>query len=61
MKKHDLQRSQFGKYKGRLISWIAENDPYYAKWLATRSNSKTKSKRAAQSIMDRLNPQQSNK
>jgi len=53
MSKHDKQTAQFGKYKGKLISWILENDPAYAEWLAKRSNSKTKSKRAAQSLLDK--------
>ena len=55
MNKHDSQKAQFGKYKGKLISWIVENDPSYAEWLSKHSNSKTKSKKAAQSILDRRN------
>lgn len=47
------QEAQFGKYKGKLISWILENDPKYADWLSKKSNSKTKSKRAAQSLIDK--------
>ena len=54
MNKHDKQVAQFGKYKGRLISWILENDKPYAEWLFKKSNSNTKSKRAAQSLIDKL-------
>lgn len=53
MSKHDKQKAQFGKYKGRLISWIVDNDPAYAKWLASKSNSNTKTKRSAQSLIDK--------
>ena len=49
----DNQKAQFGKYKGKLISWIVENDFEYAKWLAYKSNSKTKTRRAAQSIISK--------
>ena len=56
MKKHDNQVAQFGKYKGKLITWIYEHDPDYVRWLARESNSCTKSKRAAQSILDRNKP-----
>lgn len=51
----DNQKAQFGKYKGKLISWIVENDKEYAVWLATKSNSKTMTKRATQSFLDRSN------
>ena len=53
MSKHDTQKAQFGKYKGKLISWVLENDPSYADWLLNKSNSNTKSKRAVQSFIDR--------
>lgn len=46
-------KAQFGKYKGRLISWIVENDLQYAIWLAKYSNSTTTTKRAAQSLLDK--------
>lgn len=46
------QKATFGKHKGKMISWIVDNDPNYAKWLATKSNSNTKTKRAAQSYLD---------
>lgn len=39
MKKFDNQKVQFGKYKGKLVSWVVEHDPDYANWLATKSNS----------------------
>jgi len=51
--KPNEQTAQFGKYKGKLISWILDNDPGYAEWLASKSNSKTKSRRAAQSLIDK--------
>lgn len=47
------QRAQFGKYKGKLISWIVENDHPYAEWLMKHSNSQTKTKRAVQSLIDK--------
>lgn len=47
------QTAQFGKHKGKLISWILENDPKYADWLLKKSNSNTKSKRAVQSLIDK--------
>lgn len=47
------QLCQFGKYKGRLVSWVFENDPKYAEWLFKKTNSNTKTKRAAQSIIDK--------
>jgi len=49
------QKARFGKYKGKLVSWIVENDMSYALWLAKSSNSKTKTKRAAQSFIDKHN------
>lgn len=45
------QRARFGKYKGKLVSWIVENDISYALWLANKSNSNTKTKLAAQSLI----------
>lgn len=54
MSKYDNHIAGFGKHKGRLVSWIVENDKPYAEWLATQSNSLTKTRRAAQSILDRL-------
>jgi uncharacterized protein (DUF3820 family) len=50
------QRAQFGKYKGRLISWIVENDYNYALWLMKQSNSTTKTKRTSKSLVDTLLP-----
>lgn len=47
------QKVQFGKYKGRLVSWVVDNDPDYAMWLLKKSNSTTKTKRAVQSLIDR--------
>lgn len=47
------QRVRFGKYKGRFVSWVVENDYEYAKWLAEKSNSNTKTKRAAQSFISK--------
>lgn len=47
------QRVRFGKYKGRFVSWVIENDFKYAKWLAYKSNSTTKTKRAAMSLIDK--------
>ena len=52
---YDSQKIQFGKYKGRLVSWVVDNDPQYAMWLLKRSNSMIRTKRAVQSIMDRKN------
>lgn len=46
------QRAQFGKYKGKLISWIVENDPSYAEWLSKRPT-KQKTQKAAQSLIDK--------
>lgn len=49
----DKQKVMFGKYKGKLASWVVENDPNYAHWLARKSNSQTKTKRAVQSHIDK--------
>lgn len=54
MSKYDTHIAGFGKYKGKLVSWIVDNDRPYAEWLATQSNSLTKTRRAAQSILDKL-------
>lgn len=51
---YDTQKVQFGKYKGKLVSWVIENDLQYAKWLLNKSNSRTKTKKAVQSQFDRL-------
>lgn len=51
--KSEEQKVRFGKYKGRLVSWVIENDFEYAKWLAYKSNSTTKTKRAAMSLIDK--------
>lgn len=51
--KSDEQKVQFGKYKGKLCTWVAENDLEYAKWVVSGSNSNTKTKRAMQSILDK--------
>ncbi len=48
------QKVQFGKYKGKLVSWVVENDYDYAVWLMKWSNSTTKTKRAAQSFIDEI-------
>lgn len=48
------QKVQFGKYKGKLASWVVENDYNYALWLMKQSNSCTKTKRAIQSLIDKL-------
>ncbi len=48
------QKVQFGKYKGKLVSWVVENDYNYAVWLMKRSSSTTKTKRAAQSFIDKI-------
>jgi hypothetical protein len=47
------QKVQFGKYKGKLVSWVIENDINYAMWLWKGSNSTTKTKRAVQSLIDK--------
>lgn len=47
------QKVQFGKYKGKLASWVVENDYNYALWLLKGSNSMTKTKRAVQSFIDK--------
>ena len=49
------QKVQFGKYKGKLVSWVVENDYNYALWLWKQSNSTTKTKRAVQSLIDKRN------
>ena len=49
------QKVQFGKYKGKLVSWVVENDIKYAMWLWKGSNSTTKTKRAVQSLIDKKN------
>ena len=49
------QKVQFGKYKGKLVSWVVENDYNYALWLWKNSNSTTKTKRAVQSLIDKKN------
>jgi len=46
-------KARFGKYEGKLISWIVDNDRPYAEWLAHKSNSKTKTRRTAQSMLDK--------
>jgi uncharacterized protein (DUF3820 family) len=53
MAKYDNQKMQFGKYKGRLCSWVLDNDLDYAYWVMTQSNSQTQSRRAMQSLFDR--------
>jgi len=50
---YEKQKAQFGRYKGKLISWIVENDYNYTLWLANHTNSCTKTKRAAQSLIDK--------
>ena len=47
------QVAQFGKYKGKLISWIIANDIQYAEWLAKRPT-RQKTQRSAQSQLDKL-------
>lgn len=47
------QKVQFGKYKGKLCSWVVENDYNYALWILNKSNSITKTKRAIQSLIDK--------
>lgn len=54
MTKYEKQTARFGKYKGKLVSWIVENDKPYAEWLAYTSNSSTQTKRAAQSQLDKI-------
>ena len=49
------QKMQFGKYKGKLVSWVVNNDYNYSVWLVKSSNSKTLTKRAAQSLIDKRN------
>lgn len=49
--KSQEQKVQFGKYKGKLVSWVVENDFDYAVWLWKLSNSTTKTKMAAQSLI----------
>jgi len=49
------QKMQFGKYKGKLVSWVVDNDYNYSVWLVKSSNSKTLTKRAAQSFIDKRN------
>jgi uncharacterized protein (DUF3820 family) len=49
--KIENQKIQFGKYKGKLASWVVENDFKYALWLWKCSNSCTKTKRAVQSLI----------
>lgn len=46
---------QFGKYKGKLASWVVENDYPYALWLIKNSNSNTRTKRTVASIVDSRN------
>jgi hypothetical protein len=49
------QKVQFGKYKGKLVTWVIENDINYAMWLWKGSNNTTKTKRAVQSLIDKKN------
>lgn len=49
----EKEKVQFGKYKGKLVSWVVENDYPYAEWLLKKSNSTTKTKRAIQSLIDK--------
>lgn len=58
--KSEEQKVRFGKYKGRLVSWVIENDYEYAKWLAYKSNSTTKTKRAAMSLIDKKKNNENN-
>ena len=51
--KSENQKVQFGKHKGKLVSWVVENDYNYALWLLKNSNSTTKTKRAVQSLIDK--------
>ncbi len=52
--KAENQKVQFGKYKGKLVSWVVENDYQYALWLSKQSNSMTRTRRAAQSLIDKI-------
>ena len=51
----EKQKVQFGKYKGKLVSWVVENDYSYALWMWKHSNNTTKTKRAVQSLIDKRN------
>ena len=51
----EKQKVQFGKYKGKLVSWVVENDYIYALWLWKQSNNTSKTKRAVQSLIDKRN------
>ena len=51
----EKQKVQFGKYKGRLVSWVVENDYIYSLWMWKHSNNTTKTKRAVQSLIDKRN------
>jgi len=51
--KSEEQKVQFGKYKGKLVSWVIKNDYQYAMWLLKKSNSMTRTKRAVQSLLDK--------
>ena len=51
----EKQKVQFGKYKGKLVSWVVENDYLYALWMRKHSNNTTKTKRAVQSLIDKRN------
>ena len=51
----EKQKVQFGKYKGKLVSWVVENDYIYSLWLWKQSNTTTKTKRAVQSLIDKRN------
>lgn len=44
---------QFGKYKGKDLKWIFDNDKSYAEWIFKKSNSNTKSKKGIQSLFDK--------
>lgn len=46
-------KMQFGKYRGKELTWIFENDKDYAEWVYKHSNSKTLSKRVMQSLFDK--------
>jgi hypothetical protein len=50
----NTQKVRFGKYKGKLCSWVVQNDYQYALWLAYGSNSMTKTKRGIRSCLDKL-------
>lgn len=56
----DKQKIKFGKYKGKLASWVVDNDIQYAEWLAQFSNSNTLSKRAVKSFLDKTKINQLN-